>query len=139
MSTLNTLKTVVNQAESTAKNTVSNAVASARRGTGITDWANSLLANTTVHQERIQRGIKQRRDKTGVYVLSEEEARASSMTGGVVFTAPDGYIRKSPVQEIVIAPDYNQKRLKKAVLFALGTAAVVLALYALIFLKVINL
>lgn len=139
MSTLNTLETVADQAENAAENTARSAAASAWRDTGITAWANGLLANTAERQTVGRQANRRPRSETGVYILSEEEARASRLTGGVVFTAPDGYIRKSPVQEIVTPPDYWRQRLKKILLLGFGIAAVLLAAYALIALHVISL
>lgn len=134
MSTFNTLETVADQAENAAENTARSAAASAWRDTGITAWANGRLANTAGRQTN-----GRPRSETGVYILSEEEARASRLTGGVVFTAPDGYIRKSPVQEIVTPPDYWRQRVKKILLLVFGIAAVLLVAYALIALNVISL
>lgn len=139
MSTLNTLETVANQAENAAQNTARSAVASVRRDTSVTAWANALLANTAGRQTGRRQASRRPHTGTGVYILSEEEARASRLTGGVVYTAPDGYIRKSPVQEIVIPPDYHRRRLKKILLLVFGIVAVLLVAYVLIYLNVIGL
>ncbi len=44
----------------------------------------------------------------------------------------DGYVRKSPVQAYCTAEDYNSRRIRKAILIAVGVCFVVLLGYALV-------
>ncbi len=44
----------------------------------------------------------------------------------------DGYIRRSPVQLYCTAEDYNRRRIRKAILIALGLCVVALLAYALV-------
>ena len=100
---------------------------------GITAWANALWSNS----DRGRAAGQDRPDGEGVYVFSEEEAQARQR-GGEVIAAPDGYIRRSPVQEMVIPPDYNKRRIKRIVLAVAGVVLAVVAVYLLFRLQVIR-
>jgi len=124
---LKTLETVTNQAQSTTRNIANNAVASVRKETSITGWANHLLVRAAP-----KRPSGRRAREEGVYILSAEDVRKGRRMDGGDFIAPDGYVRRSPVQEIVVDPTYHRRLVRRAVLYILGAAAVALVLYALV-------
>lgn len=90
---------------------------------GITTWANQVWVNSDLRRTTGQEEMNE-----GVYVFSLEEAQARESTGGELFTAPDGYIRRSPVQKMVIPEDYYRKRTRKFILIACGVILVIIAL-----------
>lgn len=124
---LKTLETVVHQTGSTARTIANNAAASVRRETSITGWANRLLAGAVKKRPSVRRN----RDE-GVYILSAEDVRSGRRMDDGIFVAPDGYVRRSPVQEIMVDPGYRRRLILRAVLYIAGAGAVVLALYALV-------
>ncbi len=48
------------------------------------------------------------------------------------FCCPDGYVRRSPVQTYLTAPDYQTRRIRKAVLIVVGIGLAVLLALALV-------
>ena len=124
---LKTLETVTDQTQSTARNTANNAVASIRRETSITGWANRLLAGAAK-----KRPFDRRSRDEGVYILSAEDVRRGRTMDVSSFVAPDGYVRRSPVQEVVVDPNYHRRLILRGVLCAAGVAAVVLVCYTLV-------
>ncbi len=90
---------------------------------GITAWANQVWVNSDQ-----ARSVGQEEVNEGVYVFSREETQARERTGGELFTAPDGYIRRSPVQKLVIPEDYYRKRTRKIILIACGVILAIVAL-----------
>lgn len=131
---LKTLETVTDQVKSTARNAAAGAGAQVRRETSVTGWANALLARSARQGQTVER-----RKGTGVYTLTEEEIRAGRLTGGQVFTAPDGYVRKSPVQPLVVSPDWRKRIIKRVALAAVTVVIVILAVYAIVRLGVLAL
>lgn len=101
---------------------------------GITAWANAQWADSAGRQAAGQEYADE-----GVYVFSEEEAQARQRNGGEVFIAPDGYVRRSPVQEFVVPYDYTQRRRRKFLMLVCGAVLAVLAVYLLLRLLVIRL
>lgn len=122
-----TLEMIADQVGSTARNMANNAVASVKRETSITGWANRLLANAVK-----KRPAERRRRREGVYVLSAEEVRKGRRLDEQRFVAPDGYVRQTPVQEIVEDPMYRRRLLLRAVCGVLCVGAVALVLYVLV-------
>ena len=121
------LETVAHQAQSTARNLVNNAAASVRRQTSITAWANRLIVGAAKKVPSVHR-----RREEGVYILSSEDVRKGRHTDGQPFVTPDGYLRRTPVQEIVVDPGYRRRLLRRVLFTAAGIAAAGLILYALI-------
>lgn len=95
----------------------------------ITAWANAVWDNS---HPRAYRG----RAEEGVYVFSDEQARVRRRNGGEVFTAPDGYVRKSPAQEMVVPPGYAWRQVRKLALPACGIVFAGLAAYLLFRLQI---
>lgn len=124
---LKTLETVANQVQSTAKNLANNAVSSVKREFSITKWANRLLASVAK-----RRPPERKRKGEGVYILSAEEVQKGRRLDQQNFVAPDGYVRKSPVQEIVEDPAYRRRLIWRAVCGALCIGAAALVLYVLV-------
>ena len=131
--------TVANQAASTVKNLAGGVSAGIRAETSITGRA-ATLAGTAVKkaESRVREAQRRSRDRSGVYILTEEEARAKDSAGGELFVAPDGYIRKTPVQHIVLAPDYRARQVKKIVSGILLAALAVAVVYILARFNVIS-
>lgn len=96
--------------------------APARREIGITQWANGLIAPAP---GGVQSGTAHRPE--GLYPLPGGEEQP--LQGQVL---PDGYVRRSPVQELVEEPGYRQQLLRRAMGWALGTVAVAVAVWALL-------
>ena len=125
---LNTLDTVARQAAGTAKNLADGAEARLRRETSITGWANRLVSGGA---KTAAAPLRKGREE-GVYILSEREAREGRQPSGRPFVTPDGYVRKSPVQELAVAPGYRRRLICRAALYAAETAVALVALYALV-------
>ena len=128
---LRSVEAAVEQVESGARNAARSAVAAVRRETSITGWANRLVAGVE------RRSRRNYRDE-GVYILSAEEVRQGRRIGDVCFVTPDGYIRRSPVQEIVEAPGYRRGLILRAVMWTLGVVAAGAVAYVLARLGVIG-
>ena len=100
---------------------------------GITGWAIRVLSGAEKHEETTQR-----KNAEGVYVLTEEEVQAGWRLREEFFVAPDGYIRRSPVQETLVDPLYH-RRIVHRVLLSVFTAAILsVGLYLLISFNLIS-
>lgn len=127
---------VARQAESTARNIVSNATAQVRRETSITGWANRMMGDISRRAAGISGHVGRRNRGEGVYILPAEAVRQGRQgEREEAFVAPDGYVRKSPVQEIAEDPGYRRRLLRRGIL---ASAAVILAATALYTLKRLN-
>ena len=102
------------------------AAAPVRREVSITGWAHRLMADAATRRPAL-RGSREE----GVYILSQEEVRRGRRMDTRGFTAPDGYVRRSPVQELVVDPGYRGRLIARGVGFALAAVLVVLVLYVL--------
>lgn len=107
--------------------------AAAMEHESVTAWANAQWADSGGRL-----AAEQGYADEGVYVFSEEEAQARRRNGGRAFVAPDGYVRRSPVQELVIPDDYYRRRRRKILLAVCGAALVALAVFLLVRLQVIR-
>ena len=125
---LNTVDTVARQAAGTVKNLADGAEARLGRETSITGWANRLVSGGAKTTAAL---IRKDRDE-GVYILSEQEIREGRRASGRPFVTPDGYVRKSPVQVLVVDPGYRGRLIRRAVLYAAGVAVAAAVLYALV-------
>ena len=124
---LQTLETVANQTKSAARNLAANAAASVRRETSITGWANRLLAGSAKKAASVRRNMDE-----GVYILSPEDVQKGRRMEDRPFIAPDGYVRRSPVQELIVPPDYRRRLILRAVKYAAGIGAAALVFFALV-------
>lgn len=112
------------QFESAAKNQLRSAQAEVRRETSIVGYANARLGNA-LHRlnpsGRTARTSRKEENKSGVYVQEHP-----------AIVAPDGYVRRSPVQPLRVAPDYRKRLIKRIiggvvlVLLVLGVALLLL-------------
>ena len=123
---LKSLKTVAEQTKNTAQNAVRAATAEVSRETSITGWANRLVAGA-VHRRS---NLRDSRDE-GVYILSAEEVRRGRRLDEECFVAPDGYVRRSPVQEIVVAPDYYRRLVLRTLGYLVMGVAAAAVIYVL--------
>jgi hypothetical protein len=101
-----------------AKNAVNRELAGVRRETSVVGRANRLFASALRDFDKPK---KTKAAKNGVYMG----------TGDLVDPAPDGYIRRSPVQAMAVAKDYKARIVKRIIAIVIGVFAVALALYAL--------
>ncbi len=101
-----------------AKNAVNREAAQAKRETSVVSRANRLFASALRDFEQPQ---KVKTAKNGVYMGTGESAEP----------APDGYIRRSPIQPMAFAKDYKARIVKRIIALVIGVLAVALALYAL--------
>mgnify|MGYP006982357796 FL=1 len=118
------LDMVGKQFESAAKNQLRSAQAEVRRETSIVGYANARLGNA-LHRlnpsGRTARTSRKEENKSGVYVQEHP-----------AIVAPDGYVRRSPVQPLRVAPDYRKRLIKRIiggvvlVLLVLGVALLLL-------------
>ena len=114
------LKSAGRQLENAVQNQALIAKAGILRSVGVTRYINARLGEA---QKSIggKKGDEAARERSGVYVQE-----------GPAVIAPDGYVRRSPVQEIRVEPGYMKKRVKKAigiillVLIAIGVVALLL-------------
>ena len=67
--------------------------------------------------------------RDGLYIWSAESYAVSKITGGTVFTAPDGYIRKTPEQKLIIPREYYNARRRKIVSRLILLVLLILAVY----------
>ncbi len=98
------LSTAQQQLENGMKNRLRIEQAGLLRHTSIVRFVNMQLGE---QKNTIRRGGKRQRpelSRSGVY----EE-------GTPAYTASDGYVRRSPVQQLRTAPDYTKKLVKKAI------------------------
>ena len=102
-----------------AKNAANRELAKARRETSVVGHANRLFASALRDIERPKK--KQPPRKNGVYTADGEAVRP----------APDGYIRRSPVQAMAVAKNYKARIIKRLIAVIIGVAAVALAVYLL--------
>ena len=118
------LDMVGKQFESAAKNQLRSAQAEVRRETSIVGYANARLGNA-LHRlnpsGRTARTSRKEENKSGVYVQEHP-----------AIVAPDGYVRRSPVQPLRVAPDYRKRLIKRIIggvvlaLLVLGVALLLL-------------
>lgn len=96
---INPLDVIGNQVKSAARNQVRTAQAEFRRETSIVGYANARIgaAAKKLDQAR-KKPANARRTKAGVYVQEHP-----------AILAPDGYVRRSPVQPLRVAPDYYKR------------------------------
>lgn len=130
---LDTLHTVANQVENTARNAANNAVASARRDTSITGWANRVVSG---FMKKCADPPKVKAE--GVYILPTKALRASWRMVEHTIVAPDGYVRRSPVQEIAEDPDLGRRRLIRVLQGLAAIAVLALVVYVLVRMNIIG-
>ena len=112
---------------------VGNAAGEPRREAGITGWASRVLSGTGTRNVTAQR-----RSTEGVYILPAAEVQAGRHLREDIFIAPDGYIRRSPVQEIMVDPLYHKRIVWRIVRGVFVVAALIAALYVLTIFKWIS-
>ncbi len=103
------LETVGKQVESAVKNQIRGAQAEVLRETSIVRQANARLGAVLRNGEHKAKAKRNAASRSGVYV----EGRPAQ-------TGPDGYVRRSPVQALRVAPDYRKRCLKRAVGAVIG-------------------
>ncbi len=102
-----------------AKNAASRELAHIRRETSVVGQANRLFASALRDFERPKK--TKTPQKSGIYTTS----------GEAVVPAPDGYIRRSPVQATAAAKDYKARIVKRVIGVIVLLAVAALAIYAL--------
>ncbi len=102
-----------------AKNAANRELAKARRGTSVVGQANRLFASALRDIERPKK--PKPAQKNGVYTADGEAVRP----------APDGCIRRSPVQAMAVAKNYKARIIKRVIAVIIVIAIIALALYAL--------
>ena len=114
------------QTEAAVRNEINRGVSAARRDTSPVDKAMNLLGGAAREGERAlhagRKGAPHR--DPGVNVVPTEPAPAPP--------APDGYVRRSPVQPLYEAADYRRSLILKAVGFVALAAVVCVAAYFVI-------
>lgn len=114
------------QAEAAGRNAVNRAQADLRRDASLVNQASRWAGRTITEGEaKLRRRSRSRRP-----------GPAPSETGAVkrsrpVRPAPDGYVRRSPVQPLHVAEDYRRRQFQRAVVAALVIAAVCVGIYYL--------
>lgn len=115
------------QGEAAAKNQAERAAAGLRRETSLVGMASRLTGKAFVEGEQALRGG-----------LFRRRSSPRPMAGDVVPTeaqpvrpAPDGYIRRSPVQPVYEAADYRRRLLWRAVGVVVVIAAALVGVYFL--------
>lgn len=109
------------QIQGAAKGRAQAAAADVRAQTSIVRRAHELFA--PVREAGAARRKTKAPRKNGVYTRG----------GEVIETvAPDGYVRKSPVQEMKVAKGYKARLVRRAILIVLGVAACAAVLYVLL-------
>ena len=114
------------QGEAAAKNQAERAAAGLRRETSLVGMASRLTGKAIVEGEQALRGGLFRRRSfprtAGDVVPTEAQP---------VRPAPDGYVRRSPVQPVYEAADYRRRLLWRAVGVAVVIAAALVGVYFL--------
>lgn len=114
------LRSAGRQVEHAVENQARIGKASILRNASITRYIGSRWGEAQKEHINQKKG-KALRERSGVYVQE-----------GPAVIAPDGYARRSPVQELRVEPGYVKKRVRKAagivllILLALGAAAILL-------------
>lgn len=118
---INPLDVIGNQVKSAARNQVRTAQAEFRRETSIVGYANARIgaAAKKLDQAR-KKPANARRTKAGVYVQEH-----------LAILAPDGYVRRSPVQPLRVAPDYY-KRLARRIIGGVIVVAILAGIAVLL-------
>lgn len=111
---INPLDLVGNQVKSAAQNQVRSAQAQLRRETSIVGYANARIGAAAQKLEQERKKPAAKRAKAGVYVQEHP-----------AILAPDGYVRRSPVQPIRVAPDYYKRLTRRIVGGAVAAALLV--------------
>lgn len=118
---INPLDVIGNQVKSAARNQVRTAQAELRRETSIVGYANARIGAAA---QRVERARKKqaapKRAKAGVYVQEQPAV-----------LAPDGYVRRSPVQPLRVAPDYY-KRLARRIIGGVIVVAILAGIAVLL-------
>ena len=111
------LELLERQARGTVQNQVRAAEADIRRSTSIVSQAHKLfmpVRTVPVVKKTVRR-------KSGVYTVVEEPA----------LLAQDGYVRRSPVQELRVDVGYKKRLIRRAVVVTFGVLIIVLLIYVL--------
>lgn len=128
-----TVKQAVRQVEDAAAGAARGAAVSARREVSITGWANQVVSGLA---RKAETGPRMRAE--GVYILPTKALRSSRRMVDQVIVAPDGYVRRSPVQEIAVSPELGKRRLIRVLQCAAAAAALGLVVYVLVRLNIIG-
>ena len=115
---MNQLELLDRQARGIAQNQVRAAQADIRRSTSIVNQAHRLFTPARV-APIVTRTMSH---KSGVYTAT---------AAAEVVSAPDGYVRKSPVQEIRVDAGYKKRMVKRAVAIIAGILVATLLIYLL--------
>lgn len=111
-----------NQLESAAKNKARAAEADVRRQTSIVQQANRIIGSMAQERPDQKRPVKSK--KSGVYV--------GDGPAFVIKPAADGYVRKTPVQQLKVDPKYRSRLIKRVVAIILGVLIAGVVLYVLL-------
>lgn len=113
------------QAEAALKNQISGAVADAKRKTSLVGEASQLIGAASRQGNAWIGGATQQRKQSR---RNGHGRTAPVSTPQPVRPAEDGYVRKSPVQEIRVAEDYGRRILRRV----LGVAAVAVVIITIL-------
>ena len=123
---IQTLEKLSQETQTAARNTVQQTAARLNRENSVTAWANRLLAAGAKKQPSSRKTREE-----GVYILSSEDVGKGCRMEGGSTVAPDGYVRRSPVQSLVVDPGYYRKQVRRGILWTVAAAFVAAALYIL--------
>ena len=114
-------KSEINLAAATAQNQVRATAALSGEQVGIVHRASKMMAPLPTGNS----GIKRRLDpaKSGVYTAGNNRTAFAA--------AADGYVRKTPVQEIITDPNYKRTLVKRALAIIAGLTLIVIIIYVL--------
>ena len=114
------------QAEAAGRNAVNRAQAELRRDTSLVNqasrWAGRAITEGEAELRRRSRGGRPGPAPSGTNAVKRS---------GPVRPAPDGYVRRSPVQPLHVAEDYRKRQIQRAVAAALVIAAACIGIYYL--------
>ena len=115
-----------NQAEAAARNAAARVRGGLRRDTSLVNQASRWAGRT------LTRGEAAVRSRAGEGRRRSSAARETTATQAhPVRPAPDGYVRRSPVQPLHVAVDYRRRLVARAVTAAVVLAAVGVGIYLL--------
>lgn len=114
------------QAESMAKNQLRAQAAGLRRETSIVGQAHKLAKDLPMRtQEKEAGAVPPRVRRDGIYTNDEAGLREA-------YVAADGYVRRSPVQQLRVAPGYRRRLVRRAILGVLAAVACGLVIYMIL-------
>ncbi len=113
------------QAEAAARNAANRAQGKLRRETSLVGQASRWAGKTMRQGEEVLREKAAGRGRRKPFRPRQTTAAPSAPPR----PAPDGYVRRSPVQPLHVAADYRRRQIRRLVTIAVVIAAVCVGLY----------